>query len=434
MVRTPWGDSGTLRERMLRPGPGAEREEVRRSQRRRLLAAMVAVCAEKGYEATRVADLIELSGVSRKAFYEHFADKEACFLATLEEILEAVLAVTAAKLGTEGTWAQRALRAMQALTEFLVDQPAAGCLCMVEAYAAGPEAVARVDEALAGFQAMAMEHFEALPGQAGMPPEIVAAMIGGLRNIILTHLAQGKEAELPGLMPDLVVLGSSYRPPSVPLRASRRRRAHLLALSKAHPSADPAERLIRATIAVVADRGYAAATVAEIVKEAGTSLSTFYEHFENKEAAFEAALYSARAQMLGVVLPAYQRARSWPAGIRALTEAIFAYMEADPDFARLVAVDVHAAGPRMLERRDRAIASAQRFIDDGVESYAPDLKPIAREAIVSCLYAMLSDHVRTRGAKDLQALTPVATYLALSPFLGPELACEVANGGVAPVP
>jgi hypothetical protein len=133
--------------------------------------------------------------------------------------------------------------------------------------------------------------------------------------------------------------------------------------------------------------------------------------------------------MLGMTLPAYQRARSWPQGVRAVTEAIFTYLEGEPEFARLIAVDVYAAGPRVLERRDQAIAAAQRFIDDGVESYAPDLKPIAREAIVSSLYAMLSDHVRTRGAEDLRSLTPVATYLALSPFLGPELACEVANGG-----
>jgi AcrR family transcriptional regulator len=414
---------------MLSPGPGTEREAVRRNQRERLLAAMVATSAAKGYEATRVADLVELSGVSRKAFYEHFDDKCACFLATLEEILTAVMAITASRLGTEGTWAQRALRAVQTFTELLVDQPAAGRLCMVEAYAAGPEATARVDGALAGFQAMAMEHFAAMPEQAGMPEEMVGAMIGGLRKIAHTRLYRGSEAELLELVPDLVVLGTSYRPPPEPLRAPRRRRAARQIPSESPPPADPAERLIRATITVVAECGYADAKVTDIVKRAGTSLSTFYEHFENKEAAFEAALYSARAQMLGTALPAYQRARSWPAGVRAVTEAIFTYLEGEPEFARLIAVDVYAAGPRFLERRDQAIAAAQRFIDDGVESYAPDLKPIAREAIVSALYAMLSDHVRTQGAKDLRSLTPVATYLALSPFLGPELACEVANGG-----
>ena len=69
MARTPWGDAAQLREKKLRPGRGTPREEAERNQRERLFAAMVATVAEKGYEATTVADLVKLSGVSRSAFY-----------------------------------------------------------------------------------------------------------------------------------------------------------------------------------------------------------------------------------------------------------------------------------------------------------------------------------------------------------------------------
>ena len=65
MTRTPWGDATELRERMLRPGRGTPREEAEKNQRERLLAAMVATVADHGYEATPVADLVKLSGVSR---------------------------------------------------------------------------------------------------------------------------------------------------------------------------------------------------------------------------------------------------------------------------------------------------------------------------------------------------------------------------------
>src|ERR1044072_3298120 len=81
MLRTAWGDSTELGARMMRPGRGTPREEAERNQRERLFAAMVATVAEKGYEATTVADLVELSGVSRSAFYRHFDDKQGCFLA-----------------------------------------------------------------------------------------------------------------------------------------------------------------------------------------------------------------------------------------------------------------------------------------------------------------------------------------------------------------
>src|ERR1700750_45940 len=87
MVRTPWGDATELRARMMRPGRGTPRDEAERNQRERLFAAMVATVAEKGYEATTVADLVQLSGVSRSAFYRHFEDKQACFLAAIEAIV-----------------------------------------------------------------------------------------------------------------------------------------------------------------------------------------------------------------------------------------------------------------------------------------------------------------------------------------------------------
>src|ERR1700749_518784 len=92
MVAAPWGDSDALRERRLRPGPGAPRDRVAANQRQRLFGAMVASVSERGYIATAVNDLVEISGVSSRTFYDLFPDKKACFLATLEAIIEAAAA------------------------------------------------------------------------------------------------------------------------------------------------------------------------------------------------------------------------------------------------------------------------------------------------------------------------------------------------------
>jgi AcrR family transcriptional regulator len=83
-------------------GARRAREEVERNQRERLYGAMVASVAEKGYEASTVADLAEVSGVSSRTFYDLFADKRAC-----------------------------------------VAQPAAARMVLIEVYAAGPEALMR---------------------------------------------------------------------------------------------------------------------------------------------------------------------------------------------------------------------------------------------------------------------------------------------------
>src|SRR5215203_3568332 len=62
MVQTPWGDSSLLREKTLPPGRGTTAAEAEQNHRERLFGAMVAKAAEQGYEATTVADLVELSG------------------------------------------------------------------------------------------------------------------------------------------------------------------------------------------------------------------------------------------------------------------------------------------------------------------------------------------------------------------------------------
>ena len=84
MTMTPWGDSARLRERRLPPGPGTPREQVIANQRERLFGALVATVAAKGYEATTVGDLAELSGVSSRTFYDLYPDKRACFEEALE--------------------------------------------------------------------------------------------------------------------------------------------------------------------------------------------------------------------------------------------------------------------------------------------------------------------------------------------------------------
>src|SRR5690348_3970094 len=91
MIETPWGNSEELRSRKLAPGRGTPPEEVERNQRERLYAAMVAATAEKGYQETAVADLLRISGISRSTFYLLFKDKQACFQAAIERLLNDAL-------------------------------------------------------------------------------------------------------------------------------------------------------------------------------------------------------------------------------------------------------------------------------------------------------------------------------------------------------
>jgi AcrR family transcriptional regulator len=425
VVRTPWGDAKTLRDRKLRPGQRLPPDEVARNQRERLFAALVAVVAEKGYEATRVADLLELSGVSRSAFYEHFGDKEDCLLAALDAFVGPTSRAIARVETDRGPLGEEQARvAFDAVVHLIVEQPATARMCFVEIYAAGPRAVERVDWTTDTFQDFVGATLHRLPGREGTPPEIVRAVFGGLRRIIYTRLYRGEEEKLIELIPQMWDWGLSYLPPPVPLRRPRWRPSANAGRPEGY---DPAERILRALASVVAEKGYPATTVNEIASRASISLSTFYAHFADKEEAMLAAVDSGSAQMLATTLPAFRRAPDWPNAVRAAFGAMFAYCAAEPEYTTLGAIDVYAASRKVLERRDQVIEGMQALLVPGYE-LKPDASPVAAEAIGGAIYSMIYDQVRHGATESLQELAPLATYVTLAPFIGAEEACAVANG------
>jgi AcrR family transcriptional regulator len=415
-----------LRERKLRPGRGTPREEAGRNQRERLFAAMVATVAEKGYEATTVADLVELSGVSRSAFYKHFDDKEACFLAAVEELvgptLEKLAGDESAPAGVE-----RARQAFEGLIALIVEQPAAAKLCIVEVYAAGPQGAALVDRSLDQATDLAVQMLAQVPGREGMPRELVRAIVGGIQKVIHKRLYRGQEEELPALAPQLWEWLFSYPVPPGPLKATRRRTVKAVPFAERQAQSSPPERLLRALAAVVAEKGYPDTTVAEIVERASTSQRTFYEHFKNKEDAIVAALDSGSAHMLAAALPAFRRAPDWPHAVHDTQEAMFCFGAEEPEYARLGGVEMYAAGKRALDQREIVTEGMEGLLAPGYE-LKPETPPIAAEAIGGALYSLLYDHVNKKGPETLPDLVPTLVYVTLAPFLEAKDAYEVAVG------
>jgi AcrR family transcriptional regulator len=426
MVRTPWGDAAGLRERKLRPGRGTPREEAERNQRERLFAAMVATVAEKGYEATTVADLVELSGVSRSAFYRHYDDKQACFLAAVAAMVEPTIERLGADRSTPaGT--QRARKAFEGLIELISSQPAAAKMCIVDVYAAGPEGAAMVDRMMDSATKLAEQLFAQVPERQGLPPELIRALVGGVQKVIHKRLYRGLEGELPGLAPQLWEWLFCYPVPPGPLKATRRRQISTLPFEERQKLANPPERILRALAAVVAEKGYPDATVADVVEKAGTSQRTFYEHFKNKEDAIVAALDSGSAHMLAAALPAFRRAPDWPHAVHDTQEAMFTFGAEEPEYARMGGVEMYAAGKRALEQREIVTEGMEGLLSPGYE-LKPETPPIAAEAIGGALYSLLYDHVNRKGPETLPDLVPTLVYVTLAPFLDAKDAYEVAIG------
>jgi AcrR family transcriptional regulator len=425
MVETPWGDAAKLKRRKLRPGRGTPREEAKRNQRERLFAALVATVAERGYEATTVADLVELSGVSRSAFYRHFGDKQECFIAAIEALVGPALETVEAGLEPPGD-VEQAKQAFETLFQQIVAQPAAAKMCFVDVYAAGAEGVALIDRTIDAFEVLVKQMLDQTPGYEGMPSEIVRALIGGVQKVIHKRLYRGKEGELLELAPQLWDWLFLNLPPPGPLKAPRRRSRKAAPFEERQAASSPPERILRALAAVVSEKGYHETTVADIVERARTSGRTFYEYFDSKEDAMVAALDSGSQKMLAEAMPAFRRAPDWAHSIQATQEAMFTFGVQEPEYAHIGAVEIFGAGTRALEQREKVTEGMELLLAEGYK-VNPDVPPITAEAIGGALYALFYDHVRQKGAERLPEIVPPVVFVTLVPFLGTEEAYSLAT-------
>jgi AcrR family transcriptional regulator len=179
-------------------------------------------------------------------------------------------------------------------------------------------------------------------------------------------------------------------------------------------------RLLEAVGRAVAERGYGAATIDDVVRGAGVSKKTFYEHFADKEECFLAAYEAASEELLLRVTEAQASHEDWVERARAGIVAYLRWLAADPALARVFLIEVAAAGPQALERRERV---RDRYADLMRRRDAPRRLPSeVFYAVVAAVDDVVVRHIREHGAKQLPALEPVLLYLQVALLAGPEAA------------
>jgi|SRR5215218_327868 len=425
MTKTPWGQADELRSKRLPPGPTRPREEASANQRERLLGATVSVVAEKGYEHTRVADLVATSGVSRSAFYKHFANKHDCFLATLDALTDlAAPSLFESFRDAPGRWDERLESMLQTLVASVAAQPAAARVVWVEGYAAGPDAVERIEQFDGKVEDIVIEALGESPEHAGLPRDVVRAVCGGLRKIVNTRVREGRENELFDLVPDLVRWSLSYETPDVRLRRPRKPPPGLVERPAAPGGAR--ERILAAVTEIVAEGGYPTMKITEIASRAAVSLTTFYDDFEGKEDAFVAAIERGLERTFGATVLVYQSADDWPHAVASALHAFFAVYSFDPALGHLGGVGAYEGGEPAMKSRDESIRAFYPFLEKGFE-LAPETPRIVPEAIGASIYALMTHQVRNRGGARLYEIAPTAAFLALAPFIGSVEAARIAN-------
>lgn len=172
-----------------------------RSQRERIIDALVGSCAAKTYAATTISDIVARASISRTTFYKHFPDKRACFDAAVDACVEEL--ATAAREAHEppDPPGRAVIKATAAMLALMAVKPAVAQLLTGDATGVEPAVVERYRRllipAVAGL-------WEGRSSDTRMDPNLA---FGRAQVLIFKQTAAGEAAMLPQLLPELVYLG-----------------------------------------------------------------------------------------------------------------------------------------------------------------------------------------------------------------------------------
>jgi AcrR family transcriptional regulator len=182
-------------------------------------------------------------------------------------------------------------------------------------------------------------------------------------------------------------------------------------------------RLLSAIAQVVAEKGYAAATVADIVDRASVSRSTFYQRFADKEECFLGAFNFGVDYVLDRMETAWEMLEphaNWRERVRSDLTTFLDVLASEPAFAHALHVEVLAAGPTALARRAEVLgmfSDRTRRIHALAREQDPSL-PRLPHGLFSLhtggMDELIRERLRTSGATALPGLADHAIDATLA--------------------
>jgi len=425
-------------------------------QRERLVAAMTQAAARYGHKDTSVARVVEQAGVSRATFYEHFADKEDCFLAAFELAAERIEAALE-RIEADSPPSQRAPALLDDLVENIVRGPAAAHILLLDARAAG----ARTREAhqrLTLIVVATMERWLAAQNDFGWRLAISGpAIMEGAVGILTIRAFRGETARLADLREDLLAWMISYSVPGDQPRLDPdgwRRLGAGFPVAPAPPSPRPPagrlprgrgavapeavagarrERILGAVAQLARTKGYTAMTVADIVKAAAVTRESFYELFRSKEDAFLAAQTAGLEASISRTAAKFFAGENWPMRAWDGLEALLGYVARQPDLVYLDVIESYAVGSAAIRRSIDNLMAYTLFLEDGYRQspQAERLPRLCSEAIAASILGLMRRTVDEGRTERMLEILPQASYVALAPFIGPAAAIDLVETKVA---
>lgn len=418
--------------------------------------AMIDRCAAIGYPQITVASLCAYAGISTATFYEQFADREACLCAACGAAARRILPAVGPPLRARHPDALR--RTLESLLTAARRDPDAAHVLFVAVLAGGTRARRERDRALEGLERSLEATLAGSPhdqARLDLPAVAVTGAISALlaraeyaceppATVLLDQLMSWALAfQIPAarsrrsVTPDMLTpAGAQPLPPSTagvcpgPRRRLPRGRHRLPTKLVARIQR---ERLLDGVAQVTFAKGYADATVTDIVAAAGVARGVFYEHFRSKQEAFAAAQDHANTELLSHLARAYFTRSEWPERVSSVLQALTGLLVANPAHAHLRLLDCYAAGPVAVERTERLRAAAAIFLFEGLGYASPaQVSESAAHASIGAAFELLQRDLAAGDPEMMVRRLPQLTYLATAPFIGVDAAERHARELAAP--
>jgi AcrR family transcriptional regulator len=459
-------------------------KEVARHQRLRMHGAMVEAVSISGYADTSVKQVIGLAGVSRRSFYEQFANKQECFLATFDLVAgRGVRRISEAYRSSGGGLEDRIRASMAVVAEEVEANAKAAGLVLVHAPTAGGPGQARLRGMTSTLEQLLTSSFAASRETVQLPSPIVRGIVGGAQEAMSLRLRAGRPQEIAAISEDLVRWTLLFGAPAIErvseLLAARAREStaaasmaasampngndtrprprvrllpdpragyliqaeepratwmpaglHTLSTTAARRFAGPriSERELRArlrasvlSLAVVED--YAELTAPQIAEAAGIPIEAFCELYSSKEECFLAAFDELSDELLRVAADPALVGEDWPHAVRRVLGNLLRLLAGRPLYAQVIASQALSAGPESLQRDFALMSDIATLLTEGAPG--PAHSKLAVEGVVGAIWQTVRCQVASGQIDLLPALTDYLAYVVLTPFIGAEAAAEI---------
>jgi len=405
--------------------------EVAHHQRIRMHGAMVEAVAANGYERTSVKQVIGLAGVSRRAFYEQFSNKQECFLATFDLIAaRGAKHATEAFKATDGDLQARLGASYEVLTGGIESNPKGASLAIVEAERTGTVGLAHLRRAAAAFEHMLRLTFAAAPELGPLPVPVARAIVGGLHEAIAVPLRAGRTKGISRLssgMLDWTLLFQAADRRRLPETLTRRMRAVERTAKPVRIEDEPVgeelrERLLSSVLQLAVMDDYNVLSPPQIAEHAGVAPEAFFDLFENKDQCFLEAFDEMARDVVRVTANPELTGGDWPVAVHRAISELMGLLAERPLYAHTIARIAPGAGRQALERDYQLGREITALLTDGAPD-APESQ-LAATGVSGALWHTVRCQVISNQVHLLPAFADYLAYVALTPFIGSEHAAD----------